>query len=289
LNLFDEAWVCDQRGARAYGNKSIFILTSNVGQRMIAEMVQQGKPSDEIASRMKEALSQIRHSKSDQPVFTPEFLARIKRLIVFNPLDKAAMESISRKLAGELVQTWASKRDKTLVIPDSLSVYIADQGHRMNERSGGKEGGPDHPQTPVGVGGSEAPTRSVTTAPGVQTVQVSCLGILPPRNAPRNRAGATCCRGSVPLRESDSTFRFETGHSSPRRTRPGRPHGTIWERTCPCPGGLPRLLFRLGDIPGVTASGRYEVPAPLEGNLQPFLDRPARHLANRTNHVEEAQ
>ena len=51
---------------------------------------------------MKEALSQIRHSKSDRPVFTPEFLARIKRIIVFKPLDRAAMDAIARKLLAEV-------------------------------------------------------------------------------------------------------------------------------------------------------------------------------------------
>jgi ATP-dependent Clp protease ATP-binding subunit ClpC len=141
LNLFDEGWVCDQRGVRAYGNKSIFILTSNVGQRMIAEMVQQGKSSEEIAARMKEALSQIRHTKSDRPVFTPEFLARLKRVIVFNPLDLAAMEAISRKLLAELATMWQTKRGKRLVAPEGLAAYVGEQGHRMNERSGGKEGG----------------------------------------------------------------------------------------------------------------------------------------------------
>ena len=76
LNLFDEGWVVDQRGVKAYASKSIFILTSNVGQRMIAELTQQGHTSEEIAVRMKDALGQIKHSKSDRPVFTPEFLAR---------------------------------------------------------------------------------------------------------------------------------------------------------------------------------------------------------------------
>jgi ATP-dependent Clp protease ATP-binding subunit ClpA len=141
LNLFDEGWVTDQRGVRAHGNKSIFILTSNVGQRMIAEMVQQKKTPEEIANRMKEALGQIRHSKSDRPVFTPEFLARLKRIIVFNPLDRAAMEGISRKLSAELTQTWELKRNKRLEIPEALPAYIADQGYRLDERSGGKEGG----------------------------------------------------------------------------------------------------------------------------------------------------
>src|SRR4029077_20166302 len=48
LNLFDEGWVCDQRGVKGYADKSIFILTTNVGQRMIADMVQQGKDMSEI-------------------------------------------------------------------------------------------------------------------------------------------------------------------------------------------------------------------------------------------------
>jgi ATP-dependent Clp protease ATP-binding subunit ClpA len=141
LNLFDEGWVCDQRGVRGYANRSIFILTSNVGQRMIAEMAQGGKTREEIAGRMKEALSQIRHSKSDRPVFTPEFLARIKRLIVFNPLDGGAMAGISRKLLAELQENWAAKRGKRLHLPEPLIAYVAEQAHQANERSKGKEGG----------------------------------------------------------------------------------------------------------------------------------------------------
>jgi ATP-dependent Clp protease ATP-binding subunit ClpA len=141
LNLFDEGWVCDQRGVRAYADKAIFILTTNVGQRMIAEMVREGRSIDEITVRMKEALSQIRHSKSDRPVFTPEFLARIKRVIVFNPLDHKAMQSIGRKLLTELQDTWAAKRGKRLEVPEALVKYIGDQAHAINEKSNGKEGG----------------------------------------------------------------------------------------------------------------------------------------------------
>src|SRR5262249_26853971 len=90
---------------------------------------------------MKEALSQIRHSKSDRPVFTAEFLSRIKRLIVFNPLDQKAMEGISRKLITEMCQTWSMQRGKELEVPESLLQYLAQQAHQLNERSQGKEGG----------------------------------------------------------------------------------------------------------------------------------------------------
>jgi ATP-dependent Clp protease ATP-binding subunit ClpC len=141
LNLFDEGWVSDQRGLRAYGNKSIFILTSNVGHRMIAEMAQQGNSAEQIAAKMKEALSQIRHSKSDRPVFTPEFLARLKRIIVFNPLDRAAMCAISQKQFDELERTWFTMRNKRLEFPSQLPQHVGDEAHRLNEKSGGKEGG----------------------------------------------------------------------------------------------------------------------------------------------------
>jgi ATP-dependent Clp protease ATP-binding subunit ClpA len=141
LNLFDEGWVADQRGVRGYANKSIFILTSNIGQRMIAEMVAQGNSKEEIASRMKEVLTQIRHSKADRPVFTPEFLARIKRVIVFNSLDRPAMQSIARKLVAEMQQTWASQRAKRLEVPEALSRQLGDAAHQLNEKSKGKEGG----------------------------------------------------------------------------------------------------------------------------------------------------
>jgi len=126
---------------QAYANKSIFILTTNVGQRMIAELFQQGKGIDEITARMKEALSQIRHTKSERPVFSPEFLARIKRVIVFNPLDRQAMEGISRKLVAEIQETWAVKRGKRLEVPPELVNYIAAQAHEQNEKSSNKEGG----------------------------------------------------------------------------------------------------------------------------------------------------
>ena len=141
LNLFDEGWVADQRGVRGYANKSIFIMTTNVGQRMIAEMYEQKKPREEIATRMKEALSQIRHTKSDRPVFTPEFLARIKRVIVFSPLDQAAMQGIARKLTAEMVRNWSAKRGKELEIPAELVERIGQEAHRLNEQSKGKEGG----------------------------------------------------------------------------------------------------------------------------------------------------
>ena len=141
LNLFDEGWVRDQRGVQAWADKSIFILTTNVGQRMIADMAAKGESMEEITRRMKEALSQIRHTKSNRPVFTPEFLARIKRIIVFRPLDEKAMHGITRKLVGEMQAAWREKRGRRLEVPEELVRHIAERAHQVNDKSKGKEGG----------------------------------------------------------------------------------------------------------------------------------------------------
>lgn len=141
LNLFDEGWVRDQRGTQAFANKAIFILTTNVGQRMIADMARQGKSPEEMSTRMKETLSQIKHAKSNRPVFAPEFLARLKRVIVFLPLSRDAMLGICRKLVREMQESWRERRGKSFEIDDALIIAIADEAHRRNDKSDGKEGG----------------------------------------------------------------------------------------------------------------------------------------------------
>lgn len=141
LNLFDEGWVCDQRGVKAYADKAIFILTTNVGQRMLADMARQGKTVEEMTVRMKEALSQIRHGKSNRPVFAPEFLARIRRIIIFQPLSRDAMQGICRKLLHKMQATWRDKRRKNLIVPESLIDYISQEAHQRNEKTHGREGG----------------------------------------------------------------------------------------------------------------------------------------------------
>ncbi|MCE9556683.1 MAG: AAA family ATPase [Planctomycetes bacterium] len=141
LNLFDEGWIRDQRGVTAYADKSIFILTTNVGQRMLSDLARQGATPEVMAEKMKEALTKIRHTKSNRPVFTPEFLARLKRIVVFQPLTQAAMLGIARKLVAEMQHTWFQKREKRLTVAEELIWYVADEAHRLNQCSDGREGG----------------------------------------------------------------------------------------------------------------------------------------------------
>lgn len=141
LNLFDEAWIVDTRGVKAFADKAIFILTSNAGQQIIAQKYKAKEPMEKIIEAVKQHLSEIRQEHSREPVFPPEFLARITQIIVFKPLDETAMEGICHKLVSQIQKNWQGKREKILTIPESLIKYISRQGMQMNERSGGKEGG----------------------------------------------------------------------------------------------------------------------------------------------------
>lgn len=141
LNLFDEGWIVDQRGVKAYADRAIFILTSNAGYEAISQMHQDKRPMEEIVEHAKSMLARVRNDRSGQPVLSQAFLARIKRILIFNPLNEPAMAGIARILVQQSQQTWKRHRDKTVVVSDELMAHIARQGTALNDKSAGREGG----------------------------------------------------------------------------------------------------------------------------------------------------
>ncbi len=141
LNLFDEGWIVDQRGVKAYADRAIFILTTNAGDRNIAQMVKTGKSHEEVVKFVKQALSKVKHERSSQPVFPPAFLARIGRVIVFNPLEEEAMIGIAERVCKKMQKQWAQKRNKRIDIPDDVIAAIGSYAYQLNEDSAGREGG----------------------------------------------------------------------------------------------------------------------------------------------------
>lgn len=141
LNLFDEGWIVDQRGIKASADRAIFVLTTNAGSDEVQQMTKNGRPLEEIEQRVTSILSRVRHERGAQPVFPPQFLARIKQIIVFQPLDPAAMKLITAKLAGELQARWLHRRDQQLQFDSGLIDSIGEAAWQLNERNGGREGG----------------------------------------------------------------------------------------------------------------------------------------------------
>jgi len=141
LNLFDEGWIADQRGVKAFGDRAIFIITSNAGHQTIARMTREGRPAKEISKAVREDLLAARHPRSGQAVFPPEFLGRLNQIVVFRPLDDGAMAGICRRLLDDQRRFWRERRGKELVISDALADHIAHQSHHRNELSGWTIGG----------------------------------------------------------------------------------------------------------------------------------------------------
>lgn len=141
LNLFDEGWIVDQRGIKAYADRAIFILTTNAGDQSIAQMYRSGKPDQEVAENVRNMLSRVRQERSSQPFFSPQFLARIKRTLVFRPLDESAMLGIARKIVSDMQRLWLRRREKQVDVREDVVTTIAAQAHARNEQSGGREGG----------------------------------------------------------------------------------------------------------------------------------------------------
>lgn len=140
LNLFDEGWITDQRGVKAHGDRAIFILTTNEGHDTIAGLGA-GHTDEEASAIVRSRLADVRGGRHHEPVFTPELLARIRRIVVFRPLDLAAMTGIAHKLLERQRAFWRDKREKELVVPDALVTYAAALGHRRNTDAAGREGG----------------------------------------------------------------------------------------------------------------------------------------------------
>lgn len=141
LNLFDEGWIVDQRGQKAYADRAIFILTTNAGDKQISQLSKNGTPAEEIAERVKQILSKVRHERSSQPVFPPQFLSRIKRIMIFNPLDEEAMIGIAQRRLNHMSKLWETKRQKRIVFDAEVASLIGKKGFQLNEASNGREGG----------------------------------------------------------------------------------------------------------------------------------------------------
>ncbi|GHJ42015.1 chaperone protein ClpB [Streptomyces sp. TS71-3] len=140
LNLFEEGWITDQRGVKAHGDRAIFILTTNAGQDVIARMIGKGADPEAIEAAVLKELANVSNHVRGGPVFTPELLARIRRAIIFRPLVAEAMTAICRRMVEQRQDFWRDKRNRELIVPESLIGHVAARGHRENEEANGKKG-----------------------------------------------------------------------------------------------------------------------------------------------------
>ncbi|MCX6627078.1 MAG: AAA family ATPase [Candidatus Solibacter sp.] len=136
LSLFDEGWVVDQRNVKAYGNRAIFILTTNAGKDLLRDCYPSNMTPRELESlkqRVQEAL--LKYQDPEPPhnnPFSPEFLGRLTDVVVFGALSQDAFTRIADLQIEALIADWRTGRKKTLVVDGAVRAKIAEESFSAN-------------------------------------------------------------------------------------------------------------------------------------------------------------
>jgi ATP-dependent Clp protease ATP-binding subunit ClpA len=127
LQAFDEGWITDGRGRRAYLSDTLVIMTSNLGSEHFRHMVSplgfgtaENRKADVYSKIMREV----------ERRFSPEFRNRIDEVVIFDPLTKGEVETIARHYIRQLTATIGARR-KTLRFQPGAVEALATEGYNL--------------------------------------------------------------------------------------------------------------------------------------------------------------
>jgi ATP-dependent Clp protease ATP-binding subunit ClpA len=127
LQAFDEGWVTDGRGRRAYLSDTLVIMTSNLGSEHFRHMVSPlGFGTGQ--ARKKDVYSRILREVERR--FSPEFRNRIDEVVIFDPLSRSEVETIARQHIERLVAT-IGLRQKVLRLEPGALEALATEGYSL--------------------------------------------------------------------------------------------------------------------------------------------------------------
>lgn len=124
LPVFDEGFLTDGRGKRVYFSDTVIIMTSNLGSDEFKRYTQPlGFLNDtEGVEAVKKAIF-----KEVENTFSPEFLNRIDDIVVFSPLSKEEVKTITRRYLNEIAFQLKTK-GKELCFSEAEVEYLAVKG-----------------------------------------------------------------------------------------------------------------------------------------------------------------
>jgi ATP-dependent Clp protease ATP-binding subunit ClpB len=118
LQVLDDGRLTDGQGRTVDFRNTVIVMTSNLGSQVIQEMA-----GEDNYARMKNAVMEI-----VQQHFRPEFINRLDELVVFHPLDQAAIRRIASIQTEHLAQRLAD-RDIRFELDDSALDLLANYGY----------------------------------------------------------------------------------------------------------------------------------------------------------------
>lgn len=143
LQMFDDGRLTDSKGRRAVFTETIIVMTSNLGssisaspKKQIGFHVDKSHDADQavVADSSEAREKRIREELGKK--FKPEFLNRIDRQIIFQPLTRDVVERILTKLIRQLNERLEEKR-LTLDVSQDARDLIVEQG--FSETYGARE------------------------------------------------------------------------------------------------------------------------------------------------------
>lgn len=143
LQILEDWVLTDNKGRKVNFKNTIIIMTSNIGQEEFGEKAAQigfdmsDSSEEKVMNDYDAAKNKITGSLTEY--FSPEFVNRIDKVIVFNPLDKNAIKKIVKlkltTLAGRLEEKWLSLNyDGKLINAIAKEVYNPEFGAREIRR-----------------------------------------------------------------------------------------------------------------------------------------------------------
>ncbi|MGB7962562.1 MAG: AAA family ATPase [Propionicimonas sp.] len=136
LNLFDEGTITDSKGVTASGARAFFVLTSNIGQYEIAEMLARKATPAEIEESVMKLFPKHLHEQARIPSFRPEFIGRVMSrggIVAFDALSSEALLGIARHGFEKIKRDFAAIHGGTFDCDDAVLKLIADTIYREND------------------------------------------------------------------------------------------------------------------------------------------------------------
>jgi ATP-dependent Clp protease ATP-binding subunit ClpA len=128
LQAFDEGWITDGRGRRAYLSDAVVIMTSNLG----AEHFRKLSSPLGFRDRQEQQIEDVRGDvmRELERRLTPEFRNRLDEVIVFSPLTTEEVFRIARLQLDKLTAT-VTARGKELVVTPAAIEAVVKEGHSL--------------------------------------------------------------------------------------------------------------------------------------------------------------
>jgi ATP-dependent Clp protease ATP-binding subunit ClpA len=127
LQAFDEGWLTDGRGRRAYLSDAIVIMTSNLGSEHFRKLT---SPLGFLAQHVEIDHVQSEIARELERRFSPEFRNRIDEVVLFGPLTTDDVRRIASSNLLQLERTMA-QAGKTIEIDHEAVEWIVAKGYSV--------------------------------------------------------------------------------------------------------------------------------------------------------------